>query len=140
MLVNQLEAGRSVVENQYTRTVDRFGNIEAQKIVNSVFEPSSRNWRGIGPIPKSGLQLRPAFAQFDALKHFQNPLNLKNATNSDSSECQSGRILRGLMKPSDCPAFGTRCTPDQPLGAPMVSSEGACSAYYRYRPSSVAKV
>ena len=135
MVVVQLEEGRAIVENQYARSVRRSGNLEAQKVINEVFEPSSRHWRGIGNIPKSGLQLRPAFAQFDALQQFHDRIHLTDATTSPSSECQSGQILQGLMKPSDCPAFGTRCTPDHPLGAPMVSSEGACAAYYRYRPS-----
>ena len=135
MVVHQLEEGRAVVENQYARSVRRSGNLEAQKIINEVFEPSSRLWRGIGSIPKSGLKLRRAFAQFDALQHFHDRIRQTDAPPSPSSECQSGRILQGLMKPSDCTAFGTRCTPDHPLGAPMVSSEGACAAYYRYRPS-----
>lgn len=140
MVVHQLEQGRAIVENQYARSVHRSGNVEAQKIIDEVFEPSSRNWRGIGSIPKSGLRLRPAFARFDALQHFHDPIHLPDVTISPSSECQSGRILQGLMKPSDCPAFGTRCTPDHPLGAPMVSSEGACAAYFRYRPEIVAKI
>jgi hydrogenase expression/formation protein HypD len=135
MVVHQLEEGRAIVENQYARSVRRSGNLEAQKVINEVFEPSSRHWRGIGNIPNSGLQLRPAFAQFDALQQFHDRIHLTDATTSPLSECQSGQILQGLMKPSDCPAFGTRCTPVHPLGAPMVSSEGACAAYYRYRPS-----
>ncbi|MDH5564693.1 MAG: hydrogenase formation protein HypD [Nitrospirota bacterium] len=138
MVVHQLEEGRSVVENQYARSVHRSGNLEAQKIIDEVFEPSSRHWRGIGNIPNSGLQLRPAFAKFDALQQFHDRIHLTAAKTSPSSECQSGQILQGLMKPSDCGAFGTRCTPDHPLGAPMVSSEGACAAYFRYRPSKVA--
>ncbi len=135
MVVRQLEEGRSAVENQYTRSVRRSGNLEAIKIIDEVFEPSSRHWRGIGTIPNSGLQLRPAFAQFDALQHFHCHIHQADANPSISSECQSGQILQGLMKPEDCPAFGTRCTPNHPLGAPMVSSEGTCAAYYRYRPS-----
>jgi len=135
MVVHQLEEGRSVVENQYARSVRRSGNLEAQKIIHEVFEPSSRNWRGIGNIPNSGLQLRPTFGKFDALQHFHDRIHLEEVPTSPSSECQSGRILQGLMKPSDCAAFGTLCTPDHPLGAPMVSSEGACAAYYRYRSS-----
>jgi hydrogenase expression/formation protein HypD len=135
MVVQQLEEGRSGVENQYARSVQRSGNLEAQKIINEVFEPSTQNWRGIGNIPKSGLQHRTTYAQIDAMKQFHDCIHLKNISTSPPSECQSGRILQGLMKPEDCPAFGTRCTPDHPLGAPMVSSEGACAAYYRYRPS-----
>jgi hydrogenase expression/formation protein HypD len=140
MVVHQLEEGRSVVENQYARAVHRSGNLEAQKIIHEVFGPSSRHWRGIGNIPKSGLQLRPAFAQFDALQQFHDHIHLTDANTSPPSECQSGRILQGLIKPSDCPAFGTRCTPDHPLGAPMVSSEGACAAYFQYRPSKIAQL
>ncbi len=139
MVVTQLEEGRSVVENQYSRSVHRSGNLEAQKIIEEVFEPSTRNWRGIGNIPNSGFQLRPTFARFDALQQFHDRIHLTTAKTSPTSECQSGRILQGLMKPSECPAFGTRCTPDHPLGAPMVSSEGACAAYYRYRPSNLAR-
>ena len=140
MVVHQLEEGCAIVENQYARSVHRCGNVEAQRIIDDVFEPASRNWRGIGSIPNSGLKLRPAFARFDALQHFYDRIHLTEATTSPSSECESGRILQGLMKPSDCSAFGTRCTPDHPLGAPMVSSEGACAAYYRYRPESIAKI
>ncbi len=140
MVVHQLEEGRSIVENQYSRSVQRSGNLEAIKIIDEIFETSSRTWRGIGNIPKSGLQLRPAFAQFDALQQFHDRIHLTEASTSPASECQSGRILQGLMKPSDCPAFGTRCTPDHPLGAPMVSSEGACAAYFQYRPSNVGQL
>ena len=140
MVVHQLEEERAVVENQYARSVQRSGNLEAQKVIDEVFEPSNRNWRGIGPIPNSGLQLRRAFTQFDALQHFHDHIRQIEVSNSPVPECQSGQILQGLMKPSDCLAFGTQCTPDHPLGAPMVSSEGACAAYYRYRPSTVAKM
>ena len=139
MVVHQLEEGRSVVENQYSRSVHRAGNLEAQKIIDEVFEPSTRNWRGIGNIPNSGFQLRPTFGKFDALQHFQHRIHLTDAATSPASECQSGKILQGLMKPSECSAFGTQCTPDHPLGAPMVSSEGACAAYFRYRHSSVVR-
>jgi hydrogenase expression/formation protein HypD len=133
LVVRQLEEGRSEVVNQYARSVQRAGNLEARKIVEEVFEPASRNWRGIGDIPQSGLRLREPFAAFDALRTFNDHLHPDDADFSPVSECQSGQILQGLMKPSACPAFGTRCTPDHPLGAPMVSSEGACAAYYRYR-------
>ena len=135
MVIHQLEEGRAVVENQYARSVHRSGNVEAQRISDEVFEPSARNWRGIGNIPNSGLKLRPDFSRFDALQHFHDRIHLNDTTISASSECQSGRILQGLMKPSECTAFGTGCTPDHPLGAPMVSSEGACAAYFRYRPA-----
>ena len=140
MVVQQLEEGRYVVENQYVRSVHRSGNLEARNIIDEVFEPSTRHWRGIGAIPNSGLQLRAAFTSFDALLQFQDCLQKKNLAADDVSECQSGRILQGLLKPKDCPAFGTRCTPEHPLGAPMVSSEGACAAYYRYRPEAIAKI
>jgi hydrogenase expression/formation protein HypD len=133
LVVKQLEEGRFDVENQYARSVHRAGNREARKVVENVFETASRNWRGIGEIPRSGLQLRPAFTQFDALNKFTHHLHLDHTASSALSECQSGQILQGLMKPSACSAFATRCTPDHPLGAPMVSSEGACAAYYRYR-------
>ncbi len=133
LVVTQLEEGRYEVENQYARSVQRSGNLEARKVVDEVFEPASRNWRGIGEISQSGLQLRQSFAEFDALRTFKDRIQLSRSANSLESECQSGRILQGLMKPSACSAFAIRCTPDHPLGAPMVSSEGACAAYYRYR-------
>jgi hydrogenase expression/formation protein HypD len=133
MVVMQLENGRFVVENQYARAVHRSGNREARKVVDDVFEPATRNWRGIGEISLSGLQLRKSFAEFDALRKFEDRFQLSGTSHSIVSECQSGKILQGLIKPSDCPAFGTRCTPDHPLGAPMVSSEGACAAYFRFR-------
>ncbi len=138
LVVAQLEERRYEVENQYARSVHRTGNLEARKGVDNVFEPVSRNWRGIGEISRSGLQLRPTFSEFDALRKFKDRIQPSRTDNSQVSECQSGRILQGLMKPSACSAFGTRCTPDHPLGAPMVSSEGACAAYYRYRKNEVA--
>lgn len=129
MCVRQLEEGRHVVENQYSRAVNRLGNQPAQNIMREVFEVSDQNWRGIGIIPRSGLRLRDKYAEFDAKRRF----DVKFQPNRESNECISGTILRGLRKPTDCPAFGTRCTPESPLGATMVSSEGACAAYYRYR-------
>ncbi len=138
LVVTQLERGCHTVENQYARSVHRTGNLEARKVVDQVFEPVSRNWRGIGEISRSGLQLRHTFSEFDALRKFKDRIQPSRTANSQVSECQSGRILQGLMKPSACSAFGTRCTPDHPLGAPMVSSEGACAAYYRYRHHEVA--
>jgi hydrogenase expression/formation protein HypD len=138
LVVTQLEEGRYDVGNQYARSVHRTGNLEARRVVEDVFEPVSRNWRGIGKIPLSGLQLRQSFAEFDALQKFADRIQLRSTASSLDSECQSGQILQGLMKPSACSAFGTRCTPDHPLGAPMVSSEGACAAYYRYRHHEVA--
>ncbi len=129
MCVRQLEEGRAEVENQYTRVVKREGNRPAQQIIAEVFEISPRKWRGIGEIPRSGLGLRAPYAAFDAEKRF----NLASGAVEESGECISGLIMQGVKKPEQCPAFGTRCTPERPLGAPMVSSEGACAAYYRYR-------
>jgi len=129
MTVQQLESGRAEVENQYTRTVRREGNVPAQALVGRVFEVVSRKWRGIGEIPKSGLGLRAAYATFDAEKKF----GLTGRRVDESPDCQSGLVLQGRLKPNECPAFGTQCHPEHPLGATMVSSEGACAAYYRYR-------
>ena len=133
MTVTQLEEGRAVVENQYARSVHRLGNREAQSLVADVFEPASRTWRGIGAIPLSGLTLNQTYARFDAALRFEEQLGVCGTEGVEDSICQSGLILQGLLKPTDCEAFGTRCTPERPLGAPMVSSEGACAAYYRYR-------
>jgi len=133
MLVSQLEEGRAEVENQYVRSVSREGNRQAQAIVDEVFEPASRVWRGIGEIPRSGLQIRSAYAEFDATVRFRDVLAQFGPAAEEDPNCQSGLVLQGLLKPTDCPAFGSTCTPEKPLGAPMVSSEGACSAYYRYR-------
>jgi hydrogenase expression/formation protein HypD len=129
MVVKQLEEGRAEVENPYSRAVRREGNLPAQQLIREVFEIVPRKWRGISEIPRSGLGLRPAYAQFDAEKRF----NLTEYSVEESSECISGLILQGENKPHDCPAYATRCTPEHPLGATMVSSEGACAAYYRYR-------
>jgi hydrogenase expression/formation protein HypD len=128
MAVAQLESGRAEVENQYSRVVRREGNRPAQQRVAEVFEVASRAWRGIGEIPSSGLRLREAYRRFDALDRFPGAV----AHADESSECIAGLVLQGLKKPNECPAFGTRCTPERPLGAPMVSSEGACAAYYLY--------
>ena len=128
LAVSQLERGVAVLENQYARAVTRAGNDTAQRIVAEVFEVSDRQWRGIGTIRSSGLALREKYRRFDALDRLESrPLPV-----SEASECISGLVLQGLRKPHDCPAFGTRCTPDSPLGAPMVSSEGACAAYYAF--------
>jgi hydrogenase expression/formation protein HypD len=129
MLVAQLEAGRAEVENQYVRSVTRNGNLPAQRIVEQVFETADRKWRGIGNIPMSGWRLRPAFDAWNAEKVF----GLAEIEVPEPPECISALVLQGLKKPVDCTAFGTRCSPESPLGAPMVSSEGACAAYYRYR-------
>jgi hydrogenase expression/formation protein HypD len=126
--VRQLEAGHSRVENQYSRVVTRVGNAAAQKLMWSAFEVCDRQWRGVGTIPKSGLRLRWELRDFDAERRF----DVGALEAREPAECISGQILRGLKKPHDCPAFGTRCTPASPLGATMVSSEGACAAYYAY--------
>jgi hydrogenase expression/formation protein HypD len=129
MCVAQLESGRAEVENQYARSVRREGNQPAQQLIREVFRIVPRKWRGVGEIPRSGLGLGDAYADFDAEHRFGAALT---ATDADS-ECLSGLVLQGVLKPHECPAFGTRCTPERPLGAPMVSSEGACAAYFRYR-------
>jgi hydrogenase expression/formation protein HypD len=128
MAVLQLESGRAEVENQYSRAVQREGNRAAQKLVAEVFEVSDRVWRGIGQIPASGLRLREPYRAFDAVERF----DVRETGGAESPECISGQVLQGLKKPYECLAFGTRCTPERPLGAPMVSSEGACAAYYLY--------
>ena len=129
MLVAQLEDGRAELENQYARTVSREGSVPAQKILQQVFEVADRKWRGMGTIPASGLRLRPEFAAYDAEKVF----GLEEVYASEPKECISALVLQGLKKPVDCPVFGKGCTPEKPLGAPMVSNEGACAAYYQYR-------
>jgi hydrogenase expression/formation protein HypD len=129
MCVTQLEQGRCEVENQYTRSVRTAGNVHAQELIAQVFEVVDRKWRGIGGIPQSGLGLRAEFSDWDAEKKFA----LEGYTAEESPDCTSGLIMQGRKKPSECPAFGTKCTPERPLGAPMVSTEGACAAYYRYR-------
>jgi hydrogenase expression/formation protein HypD len=129
MCVRQLESGRHEVENQYARTVRPEGNRVAQREIAEVFEVVPRKWRGIGEIPQSGLSLRAKYAAFDAARRFC----VADMTADEPSVCIAGEILQGQKKPYDCAAFGIACTPERPLGAPMVSSEGACSAYYRYR-------
>jgi hydrogenase expression/formation protein HypD len=129
MCVRQLEAGRAEVENQYTRSVRPNGNEPAQALIREVFEIVPRKWRGIGPIAHSGLGLRLPYQQFDAEQRFE----VAEYSAEESPQCISGEIMRGLKKPYQCTAFGMNCTPEHPLGAPMVSSEGACAAYYRYR-------
>lgn len=130
MAVKQLEEQRAEVENQYSRSVRREGNMEARKLLDEVFEPTDRAWRGIGKIPMSGFALTGQYAKYDAERFFA----LGSIRAEESPLCIAGVILQGLKKPPECPAFGTRCTPERPLGAPMVSSEGACAAYYHYRP------
>ena len=129
MCLRQLEEGRAEVENQYARSVRDDGNLHARAMVNEVFEIVPREWRGLGSIPSSGLGLRERYAAYDAVKKLGAP----ETPAPTPTECASGRVLLGLIKPRECPAFGVRCTPDSPLGAPMVSPEGACAAYYRYR-------
>jgi len=128
LTLRALEAGRHGVENQYSRAVTRDGNRPAQQLVAEVFEVCDRKWRGIGEIPRSGLRLRPAYAELDAERRFA----VESLTAEESPLCIAGEILQGLKKPHECTAFGTTCTPERPLGAPMVSAEGACAAYFRY--------
>jgi hydrogenase expression/formation protein HypD len=127
--VRLLEAGRLEVANAYARAVRPEGNIHAMQAMREVFAVADRNWRGLGRIPQSGFVLRPEFRAFDAAARF----GVGGDAPPEATECISGLIMRGVKKPHECPAFGTRCTPERPLGAPMVSTEGACAAYYRYR-------
>lgn len=129
MVVQQLENGRAEVENQYSRSVKRAGNQPAQDLIKNVFQVVPRKWRGVGEIPQSGLGLKDAYAVFDAQKKF----GLIDHHVEEPPDCLSGQVLRGQIKPQECPAFGKRCTPEHPLGATMVSGEGACAAYFRYR-------
>ncbi len=128
MTVRQLEQGRAAIENQYARAITRDGNLEAQKMISRVFKITDRSWRGIGIIPKSGYRLNYEFRDYDAERIFE----VENINTLEPEICISGQILRGLKKPVNCPAFGTQCTPQTPLGATMVSAEGACAAYYSY--------
>jgi len=129
LCIRQLEEGRAEVENPYSRSVRREGNRTAQDLMRRVFAVQKQRWRGIGEIADSGLGLAPEYARYDACLRFGHATTAPERP----TECLSGEVLRGLRKPVDCPAFGTRCTPERPLGATMVSSEGACAAYYRYR-------
>lgn len=129
LCVKQLEEGRAEVENQYSRAVRPEGNLHAQRLLREVFRVVPRKWRGIGEIPRSGLGLTEDYAELDAETRF----GLADRSVEEPAECISGLVLRGIKKPHECPAFAVRCTPEHPLGAPMVSSEGACAAYYRYR-------
>jgi hydrogenase expression/formation protein HypD len=128
LAVRQLEQGRAEVENAYSRVVTFEGNQQAQAVIRQVFTVCDRKWRGIGSIPASGWCLRPEFADFDAEKLFA----VENIHSEESPICIAGKILQGLNNPNDCPAFAIQCTPERPLGATMVSSEGACAAYFRY--------
>lgn len=134
MCVEQLESGRAEVQNQYSRSVRKEGNGPAQQLIRQVFEVIPRKWRGVGEIPRSGLGLAGRYAAFDAERKFA----VADLRVEEPAECRSGLVLQGKLKPHECPAFGTRCTPEHPLGATMVSSEGACAAYYRYRREPVA--
>lgn len=128
MTVEQLEAGTFEVQNGYNRVVSKEGNLPAQALIKKVYMPCDRNWRGIGMIPMSGWCLRPEYTDYDAEKRF----SVENIQTKESEICIAGQILQGIRKPPQCPAFGTLCTPEAPLGATMVSSEGACAAYYRF--------
>ncbi len=127
--VTQLERGEATVENQYSRVVVRDGNPAALKMIEDVFVVSDRSWRGLGEIPKSGYALSPRYAAFDAERVF----DVGHLSIEEPEECRAGLVLQGRLQPTDCPEFGTRCTPEHPLGATMVSSEGACAAYFHYR-------
>ncbi len=128
MLTRQLEQGRHVVENQYARVVQREGNRHARDLLAEVYEPCDRPWRGLGTLPRSGLRLTSAYREFDARSKF----GISRVPIVEGTLCRAGDVLQGLLAPVDCPSFGTACTPETPLGAPMVSSEGACAAYYHY--------
>ncbi len=136
MLVEQLEEGRAGLENQYSRSVNRAGNAPAQQLMREVFEITDRQWRGIGPIPESGYRLRGEYAAFDAERVF----GIAEIHVEEPPECIAALVMQGLKKPVDCPAFGKQCLPERPLGASMVSSEGACAAYYAYRRHTGAEV
>lgn len=127
MCVAQLEAGRAELENQYVRSVRTEGNRAARALIAEVFAPIDRRWRGLAVLPNSGLGLTPRFAAYDAIRKF----GLAVRPADEPEQCRAGEVLRGLLKPPQCPAFGRACTPDHPLGAPMVSAEGACAAYFR---------
>jgi hydrogenase expression/formation protein HypD len=128
MTIDQLEKDTCEVQNAYARVVSFEGNTAAQKLLNQYLEPCDRQWRGIGLIPMSGWKLRPEYAEFDAEKRF----HVEAIQTKESEICIAGQVLQGIKKPFECPAFGTLCTPTHPLGATMVSSEGTCSAYFRY--------
>jgi hydrogenase expression/formation protein HypD len=126
--VKQLETGEARVDNAYERIVTLDGNLSAQKLLEQVFEVADRAWRGIGVIPASGWRLRAEYRDFDAEHRFR----VTDIHTVESPLCHSGEVLQGTLKPNQCPAFGKECTPRRPLGATMVSSEGACAAYYNY--------
>jgi hydrogenase expression/formation protein HypD len=125
---NRVQAGRHEVENEYARAVRRAGNTKAQEVIAEVYEVCDRPWRGLGVLPQSGLRLAPAYRDFDAEARFA----VEAIRTAEPAECHSGEVLQGQIYPGQCAAFGTRCTPEHPLGAPMVSSEGACAAYWKF--------
>ena len=129
MTVKQLEEGRKELENQYSRYVSMEGNKPAQDLIFSVFDKDDREWRGIGSIQQSGYKVKDELAEFDAIRKYK----IENFTGFENEFCIAGDVLKGIKKPHDCPHFGSNCTPQFPLGAPMVSSEGACAAYYHYQ-------
>ncbi len=138
LVINQLECGTAKVENQYRRVVSENGNIAAKNLINEVFEITSRTWRGIGEIAGGGLSIKREYAAHDAAKVFEPPIDEVE----ESPRCLSGKVLRGVIKPPECPAFAVDCSPANPLGAPMVSAEGACAAYYnysRFRPKPISR-
>ena len=129
MTVQQLEKGEAKLENQYSRVVQAAGNVQAIDIIKQIFEIKNREWRGIGTIPMSGYELQSAYEAFDANLKFKVDIPIAK----ESAECIAGLVLKGIKKPQECPQFGKKCTPEMPLGAPMVSSEGACAAYYHFQ-------
>jgi hydrogenase expression/formation protein HypD len=134
MAIKQLEEKRYEVENQYGRVVSKQGNIPAKELLKTVFRIVDRKWRGIGTIPQSGFRLKDSYSEFDAEIVF----DVANVDVNESPLCIAGEVLQGLKKPSGCSAFGSLCTPEHPHGAPMVSSEGVCAAYYHYKKHEVA--
>lgn len=131
--ISLLEEGKPIVDNQYSRVVKREGNVAAKKVIETVFEVTDRKWRGIGLIPRSGFKLKDEFANFDAERIF----DLGEIVVDEPEICIAGEVLQGLKLPTDCPAYGKECTPENPLGAPMVSTEGACAAYFHYKKSKI---
>ena len=128
MLARQVAEGRSAVENEYSRFVTAGGNLKAKELLSRVFNPVDASWRGLGVIPGSGLELSEEFAAFDAEKAV--PVRVEEPR--EPAGCLCGEVLKGKIAPADCPLFGTACTPEQPVGACMVSSEGSCAAAYKY--------
>jgi hydrogenase expression/formation protein HypD len=128
MTVKQLERGEYKLENQYARVVRPHGNPEAKEVIYSVFDTSDREWRGIGTIPNSGYVVKADYSLYDANKKF----NISITKAEENKDCIAGQVLKGIKKPNECPHFGQKCNPSNPLGAPMVSSEGACAAYYHF--------